>query len=85
MTVAAADGLWVRARVVPARQGAAAIERVGPLTPYLTQMIVEDAVAGGHGSSVRLELRGDAPRLTRLRLQRRVQLLAGGAVRVAVV
>jgi hypothetical protein len=74
VTVVAADGLWVRARVVPARQGAAAIERVGPLTPYLTQMIVEDAVFGGHGSSVRLELRGDAPRLTHWRPEYRARI-----------
>lgn len=77
----AATDVWVRSRVTPAREGSATIERVGPFTPYLTQTIVEDAMAGGPGTSVQLELWGDeVARLTILRLRRRVGLLAGSAI-----
>jgi hypothetical protein len=83
--IAPLEDVWVRSRVAPGREGAAAIERVGPLTPYLTQTIVEDAVAGGPGTSVRLELWGDdAGRLAQVRLRRRIALLAGSARKVVV-
>ena len=82
----AATDVWVRSRVTPAREGSATIERVGPFTPYLTQTIVEDAVAGGPGTSVHLRLWGDeVARLTILRLRRRVGLLAGCAVHIDIV
>ena len=52
---------WIRARVVPASGVAGAIERVGPLTPYLTQTIVEDALAAGQGTTVLLDVRWADP------------------------
>ena len=82
------QGVWVRVRVAPARTDAAAIERVGPLTPYLVQTVVEDAVAGGRGTTVHLQLRDPAPGWspsTLQRLRRSIQLLAGSEVQVALV
>jgi hypothetical protein len=49
-------GPRIRSRVLRASRSAAALERVGPLTPYLTQTIVEDALAAGPGSRVEVEL-----------------------------
>lgn len=84
--IAPVENVWVRSRVVPGHACVAPIERVGPLTPYLTQTIVEDATGRGPGTSVRLELWGaGAGHLTRLRLRRRVALRAGPSVEVAVV
>ena len=74
---------WVLARVVPAC-GASAIERVGPLTPYLTQTIIEDARAAGRGSTVRLELGQPASVEVMQAVRRRLQLLTGRDVRIAV-
>ena len=47
-----------RVRVRLTREGApaSALERVGPLTPYLTETIVEDAIAAGQGSRLEIEL-----------------------------
>ncbi len=58
--------LRVRARVVRAGPSAPALERVGPLTPYLAETIVEDALAAGPGSRLRVELsRPDGTHLLR--------------------
>jgi hypothetical protein len=78
------DAPWIRARVAPPRAGGATIERVGPLTPYLTQTIVEDALVAGRGSTVLLEIRSDDSTQVLRRLQRRVQLLTGHGIRVTV-
>ncbi len=75
---------WIRARVVPPCCDDSVIERVGPLTPYMTQTIVEDALAAGRGTTVQLELRwAEAPQVVE-RLRRRVDLLTGRGIRVAV-
>jgi hypothetical protein len=56
----------IRARVVRAGLAAAALERVGALTPYLTETIVEDAFAAGPGSRLQVELsRPDGDHLLR--------------------
>ena len=46
----------VRASVLRAGHSSATLVRVGPLTSYLTQTIVEDALAGGPGGHVEIEL-----------------------------
>ena len=46
--------IW--ARVLRADPAAATLVRVGPLTPYLTETIVEDALAAGPGSRLQVEL-----------------------------
>ena len=46
----------VRARVLRAGDSSATLERVGRLTSYLTETIVEDALAGGPGGRVEIEL-----------------------------
>jgi len=46
----------VRASVVRAGHSSARLVRVGPLTSYLTETIVEDALAGGPGGRVEIEL-----------------------------
>jgi hypothetical protein len=75
---------WIRARVFPPRCDDPVIERIGPLTPYMTQTIVEDALAAGRGSTVQLELRwAESPQVLE-RLRRRVELLTGRGIRVAV-
>jgi hypothetical protein len=77
------DAPWVLARVVPAC-GACAVERVGPLTPYLTQTIVEDARAAGRGSRVQLELTQPASLQVLEAVRRRLRLLTGRDIRIAV-
>jgi hypothetical protein len=77
------DAPWVLARVVPAC-GACAIERVGPLTPYLTQTIVEDARAAGRGSRVQLEVTQPTSLHVLETVRRRLRLLTGRDIRVAV-
>jgi hypothetical protein len=78
------DAPWIRARVVPPRCDHSVIERIGPLTPYMTQTIVEDALAAGRGTTVHLELRwADSPHVLE-RLRWRVDLLTGRGIRVAV-
>jgi hypothetical protein len=75
---------WIRARVLPPRCDDPVIERIGPLTPYMTQTIVEDALAAGRGTTVQLELRWpDSPQVLE-KLRRRVDLLTGRGIRVAV-
>jgi len=46
----------VRASVLRAGDSSARLVRVGPLTSYLTETIVEDALAGGPGGRVEVEL-----------------------------
>jgi len=46
----------VRASVLRAGDSSARLVRVGPLTSYLTETIVEDALAGGPGGRVEIEL-----------------------------
>jgi len=46
----------VRASVLRAGHSSATLVRVGPLTSYLTETIVEDALAGGPGGRVEIEL-----------------------------
>jgi len=46
----------VRASVLRAGHSSATLVRVGPLTSYLTETIVEDALAGGPGGHVEIEL-----------------------------
>jgi hypothetical protein len=46
----------VRASVMRAGRSTATLVRVGPLTSYLTETIVEDALAGGPGGRVEIEL-----------------------------
>jgi hypothetical protein len=78
------DMPWIRCRVVPPRCGESVIERLGPLTPYLTQTIVDDAIASGRGSTVHLELmRADSLQVLET-LRRRVDLLTGRGVRVVI-
>jgi hypothetical protein len=77
------DAPWVRARVVSPRCDDSVIERIGPLTPYMTQTIVEDALAAGRGTTVHLELRwADSPHVLE-RLRWRVDLLTGRGIRVS--
>ena len=45
----------VRASVLRAGHSSATLVRVGPLTSYLTETIVEDALAGGPGGRVEIE------------------------------
>ena len=77
------DTPWIRARVVPASGIAGAIERIGPLTPYLTQTIVEDALAGGQGTTVLLDVRWSDPSKLLESLRRRVEVLTSRGIRVA--
>ena len=78
------DAPWIHARVVPPHCDESVIERIGPLTPYMTQTIVEDALASGRGTTVQLELRwGESPKVLE-QLRRRVDLLTGRGIRVAV-
>jgi hypothetical protein len=79
----AKDTPWIRARVVPASGVSGAIERIGPLTPYLTQTIVEDALAAGQGTTVLLGLRGADPSALVEALRRRVEVLTSRGIRVA--
>jgi hypothetical protein len=75
---------WIRARVVPPHCDESMIERIGPLTPYMTQTIVEDALASGRGTTVQLELRSaESPQVLE-RLRQRVDLLTGRGIHVAV-
>ena len=75
---------WIRARVEPPDGIGGAIERIGPLTPYLTQTIVEDALSAGRGSSVLLDVRWtDATQLVES-LRRRVEVLTNRGIQVAV-
>ena len=46
----------VRARVWRGGHPSGTLVRVGPLTSYLTETIVEDALAGGPGGRVEIEL-----------------------------
>ena len=46
----------IRASVRRAGDSSATLVRVGPLTSYLTETIVEDALAGGPGGRVEIEL-----------------------------
>jgi hypothetical protein len=46
----------VRARVLRAGHSSGTLVRVGKLTSYLTETIVEDALAGGPGGRVEIEL-----------------------------
>ena len=46
----------VRARVRRGGHTSGTLVRVGPLTSYLTETIVEDALAGGPGGRVEIEL-----------------------------
>ena len=46
----------VRARVLRPSRSSGTLVRVGPLTSYLTETIVEDALAGGPGGRVEIEL-----------------------------
>jgi hypothetical protein len=75
---------WIRARVVPPHCDESVIERIGPLTPYMTQTIVEDALASGRGTTVQLEMRSPDPRHILEHLRRRVDLLTGRGIHVAV-
>ena len=75
---------WIRARVEAADGSGAAIERIGPLTPYLTQTIVEDALSAGRGSTVVLDVRWDSPRQLLDALRRRVELLTNRGIQVMV-
>jgi len=75
---------WIHARVVPPHCDESVIERIGPLTPYMTQTIVEDALASGRGTTVQLEMRSPDPRHVLEHLRRRVDLLTGRGIHVAV-
>jgi hypothetical protein len=75
---------WIHARVVPPHCDESVIERIGPLTPYMTQTIVEDALASGRGTTVQLEMRSADPPHVLESLRRRVDLLTGRGIRVAV-
>jgi hypothetical protein len=75
---------WIHARVVPPHCDESVIERIGPLTPYMTQTIVEDAIASGRGTTVQLEMRSPDPRHMLEQLRRRVDLLTGRGIHVAV-
>jgi hypothetical protein len=78
------DAPWIRSRVIPPRRRESVIERLGPLTPYLTQTIVDDALASGRGSTVHLELMlADSLQLLEP-LRRRVDVLTGRGVRVVI-
>jgi len=74
---------WIRSRVVPASGVSGAIERIGPLTPYLTQTIVEDALAAGQGTTVLLDVRWSDPSPLVESLRRRVELLTSRGIHVA--
>jgi len=74
---------WIRARVVPGSGVSGAIERVGPLTPYLTQTIVEDALAAGQGTTVLLDVRWADPSALVEALRRRVEVLTSRGIHVA--
>lgn len=78
------DAPWIRARVVPPHCDESVIERIGPLTPYMTQTIIEDALACGRGTTVQLELRWAGSPQVLEQLRRRVELLTGRGIRVAV-
>jgi len=75
---------WIRARVVPADGIAGAIERIGPLTTYLMQTIIEDAMAGGRGSTVLLDVRWEDPSQLLETLRRRVELLTSRGISVSI-
>ena len=74
----------VRASVLRAGHSSATLVRVGPLTSYLTETIVEDALAGGPGGHVEIELTPtDSAHLLRtLRLS--LDALAARGITVAV-
>jgi hypothetical protein len=70
--------------VLRAGQSWATLVRVGPLTSYLTETIVEDALAGGPGGHVEIELsRAEGTHMLRaLRLS--LDALAARGITVAV-
>ena len=74
----------VRVSVLRAGQSWATLVRVGPLTSYLTETIVEDALAGGPGGHVEIELsRAEGTHMLRaLRLS--LDALAARGITVAV-
>ena len=74
---------WIRARVVPASGVGGPIERIGPLTPYLTQTIVEDALAAGQGTTVLIDVRWADPSALVEALRRRVEVLTSRGIHVA--
>ncbi len=79
---------WIRARTAPSHDSLGAIVRVGPLSPYLVRMILDDARSAGSHPVVEIEVVGvSAPRLSLSvqRLRRRIELLASAAVRVVIV
>ena len=79
----AREAPWIRARVVPASGVSGAIERIGPLTPYLTQTIVEDALTAGEGTTVLIDVRwADASAVVEA-LRRRVEVLTSRGIHVA--
>jgi hypothetical protein len=67
-----------------AGHSSATLVRVGPLTSYLTETIVEDALAGGPGGRVEIELaRADSTHMLRtLRLS--LEALAARGITVEV-
>jgi len=79
----ASEAPWIRARVVPASGVSGAIERIGPLTPYLTQTIVEDALAAGQGTTVLIDVRWADPSAVVEALRRRVEVLTSRGIHVA--
>jgi hypothetical protein len=83
---AAAEYPWVYVRISPARDGVAAIERIERLTPYLGQVIFEDAIAWGEATVQLQPLDGDSPQLLPMMegLQRRVRMLPGRKIHVAI-
>jgi hypothetical protein len=83
ITTSPDEAPWIHARVVPPHCDESVIERIGPLTPYMTQTIVEDALASGRGTTVQLEMRSPDPRHVLERLRRRVDLLTGRGIHVA--
>jgi hypothetical protein len=60
-----------------------AIERIGPLTPYLTQTIVEDALAAGQGTTVLIDVRWAEASALVESLRRRVEVLTSRGIHVA--
>ena len=74
----------VRARVRRGGHSSGTLVRVGPLTSYLTETIVEDALAGGPGGRVEIELTPtDSAHLLRT-LRRSLDALAARGVAVEV-
>jgi hypothetical protein len=79
----AREAPWIRARVVPGSGVAGAIERIGPLTPYLTQTIVEDALAAGQGTTVLIDVRWTDASAPLEALRRRVEVLTSRGIHVS--